>query len=64
MIKIKNTAITLLAALAMTTSAYAFEGLSIGVVGSQSSFDTKGHETKAQGGSATSMEKSAEQKKN
>ena len=49
--------ITLLATLAMSTSAFAFEGLSIGVLGSTSTIDTSGYETKGQAGG--SMEKSA-----
>jgi hypothetical protein len=57
MTKIKNTLITLLAALAMSSSAFAFEGLSIGVVTSTADVETRGFETKGQAGG--SMEKSA-----
>jgi len=57
MTRLRNTIITLLATLAMSSSAFAFEGLSIGVLASTAQVDTSGYETKGQAGGT--MEKSA-----
>ena len=62
--KIKNLLIAAVATLALTSSALAFEGFSIGATLSDSTFDTTGVEKKSQGAAASgsSIETSAIQK--
>jgi|TARA_B110000305_G_C19329484_1_gene583214 hypothetical protein len=59
--KIKTMLVTVIAITSLTVSAYSFEGFSVGISGSQSSFDTEGRETKGQAGGT--MEASAKVKK-
>ena len=59
--KIKTMLVTVIAITSLTVSAYSFEGFSVGITGSQSSFDTEGRETKGQAGGT--MEASAKVKK-
>jgi hypothetical protein len=59
--KIKTILVTVIAITSLTVSAYSFEGFSVGISGSQSSFDTEGRETKGQAGGT--MEASAKVKK-
>lgn len=62
--KIKTMLVTVIAITSLTVSAYSFEGFSVGVSGSDSTFDTEGRETKNQReGATTSMERSALVKK-
>ena len=63
--KIKNLLIAAVATLALTSSAFAFEGFSIGATLSDSTFDTSGVEKNSQGAKASgsSIETSAIQKK-
>ena len=59
--KIKTMLVTVIAITSLTVSAYSFEGFSVGISGSQSSFDTEGRETTGQAGGT--MEASAKVKK-
>ena len=62
--KIKTMLVTVIAITSLTVSAYSFEGFSVGVSASDSTFDTEGRETKNQREAATtSMERSALVKK-
>ena len=62
--KIKTMLVTVIAITSLTVSAYSFEGFSVGVSASDSTFDTEGRETKNQReGATTSMERSALVKK-
>ena len=59
--KIKTMLVTVIAITSLTVSAYSFEGFSVGVSASDSTFDTEGRETKGQAGGT--MEASAKVKK-